>query len=354
MQDSKSTTHEYSISKNHDYDEEEKEEKDRLTDEVESKKSRKKANSSNSTIEKLEKKNTSSNNSGSVRKYIRSKNPRLRWTPDLHICFVRAVERLGGQDRATPKLVHEMMNVKGLSIAHVKSHLQMYRSKKVDDPNNQGILPTEGFIMNGRDQISNFGQLPLLQTLTQIPNANFRYEGAWGAFTNPNTITYSPRQGNGYTHLQMSTYNSFNNHDQMSHSSHQGRRAYEDDRNGPKIFQPNYMTIGSPNISLQTHQQYNRNMGSKRKIMEVGDENLDLDLSLKISEKRRDDYGDHKVKKKGFEGEAIDCTLSLSIKYRSKTEEIEQHKDGPIREIRCSTLPYNGMIIGGRSQEASK
>ncbi|XP_072999538.1 uncharacterized protein [Typha latifolia] len=68
-----------------------------------------------------------------VRQYIRSKMPRLRWTPDLHMSFVHAVERLGGQERATPKLVLQMMNVRGLSIAHVKSHLQMYRSKKLDD-----------------------------------------------------------------------------------------------------------------------------------------------------------------------------------------------------------------------------
>lgn len=33
-----------------------------------------------------------------VRQYIRSKMPRLRWTPDLHLSFVRAVERLGGQE----------------------------------------------------------------------------------------------------------------------------------------------------------------------------------------------------------------------------------------------------------------
>ncbi|KAJ3686336.1 hypothetical protein LUZ61_015500 [Rhynchospora tenuis] len=70
----------------------------------------------------------------SVRQYNRSKFPRLRWTPDLHMAFVHAVERLGGQERATPKLVLQMMNVRGLSIAHVKSHLQMYRSKKIDDP----------------------------------------------------------------------------------------------------------------------------------------------------------------------------------------------------------------------------
>ena len=36
---------------------------------------------------------------GSVRQYNRSKNPRLRWTPDLHRCFLLAVDRLGGQDR---------------------------------------------------------------------------------------------------------------------------------------------------------------------------------------------------------------------------------------------------------------
>ncbi|XP_075665898.1 uncharacterized protein LOC142635656 [Castanea sativa] len=65
-----------------------------------------------------------------VRPYVRSKMPRLRWTPDLHLCFVHAVERLGGEDRATPKMVLQIMNVNGLTLSHVKSHLQMYRSMK--------------------------------------------------------------------------------------------------------------------------------------------------------------------------------------------------------------------------------
>ena len=49
--------------------------------------------SSNSTVEENEKKG----HSGAVRPYVRSKMPRLRWTPDLHLRFVHAVERLGGQ-----------------------------------------------------------------------------------------------------------------------------------------------------------------------------------------------------------------------------------------------------------------
>ncbi|XP_021749033.1 protein PHR1-LIKE 2-like isoform X3 [Chenopodium quinoa] len=56
--------------------------------------------------------------------------PRLRWTADLHERFVDAVTQLGGPNKATPKAIMRTMGVKGLTLFHLKSHLQKYRLGK--------------------------------------------------------------------------------------------------------------------------------------------------------------------------------------------------------------------------------
>ncbi|XP_021854523.1 protein PHR1-LIKE 2 isoform X2 [Spinacia oleracea] len=83
--------------------------------------------------------------------------PRLRWTADLHERFVDAVTQLGGPNKATPKAIMRTMGVKGLTLFHLKSHLQKYRlgisgSYHLESPrtsNSSSSLPTsdmdEGF-----------------------------------------------------------------------------------------------------------------------------------------------------------------------------------------------------------------
>ncbi|KAJ7966680.1 putative Homeodomain-like superfamily protein [Quillaja saponaria] len=77
------------------------------------------------------KRNSRMINGGGVKRTARA--PRMRWTTTLHARFIHAVQLLGGHERATPKSVLELMDVKDLTLAHVKSHLQMYRTVKSTD-----------------------------------------------------------------------------------------------------------------------------------------------------------------------------------------------------------------------------
>ncbi|XP_074561911.1 myb-related protein 2-like isoform X2 [Curcuma longa] len=59
--------------------------------------------------------------------------PRLKWTPELHDRFIEAVNQLGGADKATPKTIMRLMGIPGLTLYHLKSHLQKCRLSKAQE-----------------------------------------------------------------------------------------------------------------------------------------------------------------------------------------------------------------------------
>ncbi|XP_022716953.1 myb family transcription factor PHL11-like [Durio zibethinus] len=105
----------------------------------------------------------------------RDPKPRLRWTADLHDRFVDAVTKLGGPDKATPKSVLRVMGLKGLTLYHLKSHLQKYR------------LGQQARKRNAADQNKENGESSYVQ------------------FSNHSsgTITNSPRADNEQRQIQM-------------------------------------------------------------------------------------------------------------------------------------------------------
>ncbi|XP_009786307.1 uncharacterized protein [Nicotiana sylvestris] len=59
--------------------------------------------------------------------------PRMKWTEELHERFVNAVAELGGAWEAKPRAIKRKMQVRALTLYHIKSHLQKYRMAQEPD-----------------------------------------------------------------------------------------------------------------------------------------------------------------------------------------------------------------------------
>ncbi|OIW19235.1 hypothetical protein TanjilG_20360 [Lupinus angustifolius] len=174
---------------------------------------------------------------GGVRQYVRSKMPRLRWTHDLHLSFVHAIERLGGQERATPKLVLQLMNVRGLSIAHVKSHLQMYRSKKLDE--------TGQVLSQYRSAHNHVGRISHVSHQSMSPHQHFKM-GNGGIIL----ATHSKEHNNFQSLLQPSSIS--HSHSKATDSRHQQWYL----NNHQTFTTPSYISNEViPSTSLQTQRR---------------------------------------------------------------------------------------------------
>lgn len=80
--------------------------------------------------------------------------PRLKWTPELHQRFIDAVTQLGGPEKATPKSLMRVMSIHGLTLYHLKSHLQKYRLGKIQQsPACSGSIQEE-FVDDHKSDIS--------------------------------------------------------------------------------------------------------------------------------------------------------------------------------------------------------
>ncbi|KAI3526289.1 hypothetical protein L1887_05537 [Cichorium endivia] len=263
----------------------------------------------NSVVDQLE--GEKMDTSTRVRQYVRSKMPRLRWTPELHLIFVRAVERLGGQERATPKLVLQLMNMKGLNIAHVKSHLQMYRSKKIDD---QGQVINEGDYYTGRNNhyVHSFWQLPMFRPRLFRLNPSYGVRAADRGFVNGNE---------GYCTSKILNSSMPEQDYKISHHEMQ-QWVMKEALNNSRSTLVDHQLIKS--------QRFDNPVETKKRKADNG---LDLNLSLSMKLRSREEEDAE---------EEVDSSLSLSL-FPSSPKMEKQFRD-PHRSSRFSECAKNPRL----------
>ncbi|XP_054815881.1 myb family transcription factor IPN2-like isoform X2 [Prosopis cineraria] len=163
--------------------------------------------------------------------------PRLRWTVELHERFVDAVAQLGGPDKATPKTIMRVMGVKGLTLYHLKSHLQKFRL---------GKQPHKEFNDHSIKDSMRASALELQR----------------------NTASPSAMIGRNMNEMQMEVQRRL--HEQLEVQKHLQLRIEAQGKYMQSILEKAYQTLAGENMAATNNLKGNINIGATQAIPEIG------------------------------------------------------------------------------------
>ncbi|KAI9116557.1 hypothetical protein K1719_012724 [Acacia pycnantha] len=184
--------------------------------------------------------------------------PRLRWTVELHERFVDAVTQLGGPDKATPKTIMRVMGVKGLTLYHLKSHLQKFRL---------GKQPHKEFNDHSIKDSMRASALELQR----------------------NTAPPSAMIGRNMNEMQMEVQRRL--HEQLEVQKHLQLRIEAQGKYMQSILEKAYQTLAGENMAAANNLKGNINIGAAQAIPEIGGVMKDFSSSLSFPFQELNIYG---------------------------------------------------------------